>query len=197
MVFCSVVGLLTQLDGQGIFFTNASGDFLLTPGAVEVRRASAIGPSMGISAAGVYQFANDRIDAGDIGAGHQVTAIYEVVPADGDGWISARRYEDKLDKKATDLAAEAAYVKLRYKLPDGDTSTLLTYTLPASALSTSRAPSGDFAFAASVAAFAQKLRGDTLLGQYSYPQIAALAGSQNDFWRQEYIQLVKTADSIK
>lgn len=57
----SVVGLLTQLNGQGIFFANASGDFYLTPDAVEIRRASAIGPSMGISAAGVYQFGSDRI----------------------------------------------------------------------------------------------------------------------------------------
>ena len=58
----SVVGLLTQLNGPGIFFSDASGEFYLTPDALEVQRASAIGPSMGISAAGTYEFASDRLD---------------------------------------------------------------------------------------------------------------------------------------
>ncbi len=58
----SVVGLLTQLNGPGIFFADASGDFYMTPDAVEVQRASAVGPSMGISAAGIYEFGSDRMD---------------------------------------------------------------------------------------------------------------------------------------
>lgn len=58
----SIVGLLAQLNGPGIFFTDASGEFLLTPKAVEVRRGSAIGPSMGVSTAGTYDFASDRMD---------------------------------------------------------------------------------------------------------------------------------------
>ncbi|MEX0341910.1 MAG: von Willebrand factor type A domain-containing protein [Erythrobacter sp.] len=142
-------------------------------------------------------FDNDAVDAGDIGAGHQVTAIYEVVPVGSPGWVPARRYENAPDPRARELAAEAAYVKLRYKLPDGDRSTLLTYTLPTSALNTTRAPSGDFAFASAVAAFGQKLRGDALLAGFSYPQVASLAGSQRDFWRQEFVQLVKTADGLE
>jgi Ca-activated chloride channel family protein len=142
-------------------------------------------------------FDNDAIDAGDIGAGHQVTAIYEVVPVGQKGWIPARRYEDKPDARASELSAEAAYVKLRYKLPDGEKSTLRTYTVPTSALNTTRAPGGDFAFASAVAAFGQKLRGDAMLSDYSYPQIAALAGSQRNFWRQEFVQLVKTADGLE
>ncbi|TMM50419.1 vWA domain-containing protein [Qipengyuania marisflavi] len=142
-------------------------------------------------------FDNDAVDAGDIGAGHQVTAIYEVVPAGSRGWIAARRYEDKPDARALDLAAEAAHVKLRYKLPGGDTSRLLEYTLPASALASARAPGGDFAFAAAVAAYGQKLRGDPLLDKYSYGGIATLAGSQRDFWRQEFKQLVQTAGSLE
>ncbi|MGY8974457.1 MAG: YfbK domain-containing protein, partial [Sphingomonadales bacterium] len=142
-------------------------------------------------------FDNDAVDAGDIGAGHQVTAMYEVIPAGSDGWVPARRYEDTVDTRARELASEAAYVKLRYKRPGGDTSQLLTYTLPASALDTSRAPAGDFAFAAAVAAFGQKLRGDTLLANMSYPRIAALAGTQTSFWRQEFIELVKTAEGLE
>ena len=140
-------------------------------------------------------FDNDAVDAGDIGAGHQVTALYEVVPVGNKGWIGQRRYESAPDSRARQLAAEAAHIKLRYKLPDGDTSTLIEYTLPANALSTTQAPSGDFAFATAVAGFGQKLRGDALLGDFTFRQIADLAGNPRDFWRQEFIQLVKTADS--
>ena len=142
-------------------------------------------------------FDNDAVDAGDIGAGHQVTALYEVVPAEGKGWIAARRYETQPDSRATQLAAEAAHVKLRYKLPDGDTSRLIEYTLPTAKLRNATAPTGDFAFAASVAAFGQKLRGDTMLNGFSSPSIAALAGKKGDFWRQEFIQLVNAAEAQK
>ena len=142
-------------------------------------------------------FNNDAVDAGDIGAGHQVTAIYEVVPAGNEGWIGARRYETEAVSltKAQELAAEAAHIKLRYKKPDADSSKLLEYTLPASALATNRAPRGDFAFASAVAAFGQKLRGDNLLAGFGYDDVAEMAGDPRDFYRQEFIQLVKTAAS--
>jgi Ca-activated chloride channel family protein len=142
-------------------------------------------------------FDNDAVDAGDIGAGHQVTAIYEVVPAGAKGWISQRRYEATPDSRAVDLAAEAAYVKLRYKLPDGERSSLITYTVPASALRTQAIPGGDFAFASAVAAFGQKLRGDPMLAGYDYGQIASLAGNPRDFWRQQFVQLVKTTAALR
>ncbi len=142
-------------------------------------------------------FDNDAVDAGDIGAGHQVTALYEVVPVGAKGWIGQRRYEDKVDTRARDLAAEAAYIKLRYKMPDGEKSSLITYTLPARALQTGTLPGGDFAFASAVAAFGQKLRGDPMLESFGYGQIARLAGNPRDFWRQEFVQLVKTADSLE
>ncbi|ALG62061.1 von Willebrand factor type A domain-containing protein [Citromicrobium sp. JL477] len=141
-------------------------------------------------------FDNDAVDAGDIGSGHQVTAIYEVVPANADGWIAERRYQDKIPQAASDKATEAAFVKLRYKQPDGDTSTLITEALPARMLAAAPAPSGDFAFATSVAAFAQKLRGDTLLDDYSYDAIRALAGPQRDFYRQEFLKLVGVAEGL-
>ncbi|MBD3775270.1 MAG: VWA domain-containing protein [Rhodobacteraceae bacterium] len=140
-------------------------------------------------------FDNDKVDAGDIGAGHQVTAIYEIVPAGHKGWIAPRRYEDAPPAAATAKLGEAAHVKLRYKLPDGDTSKLIDFVVPASALRDPTHPHGDFAFAAAVAAFGQKLRGDPLLGDFSYADIATLAGRQQDFWRQEFIQLVALASS--
>ena len=142
-------------------------------------------------------FDNDRVDAGDIGAGHQVTAIYEVVPTGGKGWIAPRRYEDAPAQAAAAKLAEAANVKLRYKLPDGDTSRLIEQVVPSAALKSAAAPKGDFAFAAAVAAFGQVLRGDELMQGYSFDQIGGLAGTQDNFWRQEFLQLNALAGSMK
>jgi Ca-activated chloride channel family protein len=139
-------------------------------------------------------FNNDKVDAGDIGAGHQVTAIYEIVPTGVKGWTDQRRYDDV--PVAAGKSGELAFVKLRYKLPDGTTSRLIERPVPASLMAAHRAPTGDFAFAAAVAAFGQKLRGDPLMGDFGNRQIIALAGRQNDFWRQEFIRLVGVADSL-
>jgi len=141
-------------------------------------------------------FDNDRIDAGEIGAGHQVTAIYEIVPTGAKGWIAPRRYEVGEAPVTASRSGELAFVKLRYKLPDGTTSKLIERAVPGSLLARANAPRGDMAFAVAVAAFGQKLRGDPLLGTFSYPQIAALAGSQQDFWRQEFGRLVGVAGSL-
>ncbi|ALE16115.1 Von Willebrand factor type A domain protein [Altererythrobacter epoxidivorans] len=141
-------------------------------------------------------FDNDKVDAGDIGAGHQVTAIYEVVPAGTKGWVSPRRYEDKPAAAATSKLAEAAHVKLRYKLPTGTTSKLIDYVVPRSALANAKAPRGDFAFATSVAAFAQLLRKDELMMGFTFDDIDRLAGSQTDYWRQEFLRLNDVARSM-
>jgi len=141
-------------------------------------------------------FDNDRIDAGDIGAGHQVTAIYEIVPAGEKGWIAPRRYDEPLPAAAA-KSGELAFVKLRYKLPDGDTSRLIEKAVPASLIRTAARPRGDFAFAAAVAAFGQTLRGDELMNGYSSEQIGQLAGPQSSFWRQEFLKLVALAESLK
>lgn len=141
-------------------------------------------------------FNNDKVDAGDIGASHQVTAIYEVVPAGAKGWTDPRRYDDPAPTQGAARSGEVAFVKLRYKLPDGATSKLIEQPVPAMLMWNRRAPAPDFRFAAAVAAFGQKLRGDPLLGTYSYGQIADLAGTQNDFWRQEFVRLVGVAGSL-
>ena len=141
-------------------------------------------------------FDNDRIDAGEIGAGHQVTAIYEIVPTGAKGWIAPRRYGDDEKPPLAGRGGELAFVKLRYKLPDGTTSKLIERAVPGALLARATAPRGDMAFAVAVAAFGQKLRGDPLLGTYSYAQIAALGGGQRDFWRQEFGRLVGVAGSL-
>jgi len=142
-------------------------------------------------------FDNDKVDAGDIGAGHQVTAIYEIVPAAARGWIAPRRYEDPLPAAATTRAGELANVKLRYKLPDGTTSRLIERPVSAGLLARATRPTGDFAFAAAVAAFGQTLRGDEMMMGFSHRDIAALAGRQEDFHRHEFIHLVGVAESLK
>lgn len=141
-------------------------------------------------------FDNDRVDAGDIGAGHQVTAIYEFVPAGGRGWIGPRRYDETPPGSAAGRAGELAFVKLRYKLPDGQTSRLIERPVPGALIKASARPTGDFAFAAAVAAFGQTLRGDAMMNGFTNAQIVALAGRQQDFWRQEFLRLVGVADGL-
>ncbi|MES2441863.1 MAG: VWA domain-containing protein [Pseudomonadota bacterium] len=148
-------------------------------------------------------FANDQVDAGDIGAGHQVTAIYEIVPAGSKGWLAPRRYDagqPQPEAPRVRSGGEFAFVKLRYKLPGGETSRLIERPVMAASLAGAPYPSGDLAFAVAVAGFAQKLRGDPMLGTWSYADIRNLAGtqwgfSQQSYWRQEFLQLVDLAAS--
>lgn len=142
-------------------------------------------------------FDNDKVDAGDIGAGHQVTAIYEIVPAGTPGWIAPRRYEDTPARAAQRRMAEAANIKLRYKLPGSARSRLIERQVPSAALASARLPRGDFAFAVAVAGFGQLLRGDTLMGDFTFADIDRLAGEQRDFWRQEFLQLNRVAGTMK
>ncbi|MXP26020.1 DUF3520 domain-containing protein [Altererythrobacter indicus] len=141
-------------------------------------------------------FANDAVDAGDIGAGHQVTALYEVVMAGTKGWVAPRRYEPAAPAADSSSNSELAFVKLRYKLPNGEVSKLIERPVPSAMLYTARPAAGDMAFVAAVAAYGQKLRGDPMLAQFTYDDIEKLAGTPSDFWRQEFVQLVKIADSL-
>ena len=93
-------------------------------------------------------------------------------------------------------ADELAYVKLRYKLPDGDASRLIERAVPARLLRDAALPRGDMAFATAVAAYGQKLRGDTLLNGYGFRQIVSLAGGQENFWRQEFLRLAALAEGL-
>ena len=139
-------------------------------------------------------FDNDRIDAGDIGAGHQVTALYEVMPASASGWLPDRRYPgNRTTQAATGLRGELAQIKLRYKLPKGKKSRLITRQIAASQLQDAPQPRGDMAFAVAVAAFGQKLRGDKYLGDFDFGKIGLLTGSGGDYWRQEFRQLNELA----
>ena len=140
-------------------------------------------------------FDNDKIDAGDIGASHQVTALYEVMPTSAKGWRPNRRYAGNKVVGNGKRNGEMAFIKLRYKLPGGDTSRLIKRPLGAGMIGSAHRPRGDMAFAIAVAAFGQKLRGDKYLGDYGFDRIRSLAGSPKQFWRQEFIKLTQLANS--
>jgi len=88
-----------------------------------------------------------------------------------------------------------AFVRLRYKLPDGNTSRLIERPVAAPLLDHAARPSGDTAFVTAVAAFGQKLRGDTRLGDLDYADIRRLAGTQDGYWRQEFLKLTELAEA--
>jgi Ca-activated chloride channel family protein len=146
-------------------------------------------------------FNNDQVDAGDIGAGHRVTALYEVVPVGKTGRLDPLRYGARptamSDARASD---ELANVKLRYKKPQSNISELLEYPIAQSSLTTPDKLSADFRFAASVAAFGQLLRGGKYVGNFGYEDVARLArgalDEDADGYRREFLSLVKLADSL-
>jgi Ca-activated chloride channel homolog len=140
-------------------------------------------------------FDNDKVDAGDIGSGHQVTALYEIVPTNAKGWMPERRYAENRVMQPWGKASEMGWLKLRYKLPDGDTSMLIERPVAASMIGSASAPRGDMAFVTAVAAYGQKLRGDKYLGSYGWSDIRALAGEQNGYLRQEFVKLTSLAGS--
>ena len=147
-------------------------------------------------------FGNDRVDAGEIGSGHTVTALYEVIPAgSGAERVAPLRYaRDPGAGAAGDLEDELAFVKVRYKLPDADTSTLITRAVtPADILETMDAAPREARFAAAVAAFGQLLRGGGYTGDYGYDDVIALAqGARGDDpfgYRAELVNLVRLAKS--
>ena len=140
-------------------------------------------------------FNNDKVDAGEIGAGHQVTAIYEIVPAGAPGWIGPRRYEEGPAQEGP-AGSELAFVKLRYKLPGESKSRMIERPVARSLIAAAAPPRGDMAFAVAVAAYGQKLRGDPMLANFGWQQVHALAGEPADFSRAEFVKLVSLAGSL-
>lgn len=145
-------------------------------------------------------FNNDKVDAGEIGAGHTVTALYEVVLVGSEGRrVDELRYGEKQAQQQK-LADEAALVKLRYKMPDEDNSKLISHVIDRKQFSQSNVAGGDRQFAASVAGFAQLLRGGRYLNGWDWQQAIELAqiskGADKDGYRGEMIQLMKMAQLL-
>jgi len=163
-------------------------------------------------------FNDDTKDAGEIGAGHTVTALYEIVPV-GSAFtntavgisenptetrplVDPLKYQRPRDKAELTQAAaggETLTVKLRYKEPDGDTSKLLEFPVVDSGQGFNAA-SPDFRFAASVASFGMLLRDSKFKGDATFQSVEALAksGLGADTWgyRQEFVSLVEKAAAL-
>ena len=146
------------------------------------------------------EFNDDKKDAGDMGAGHTVTALYEIVPASSKSGNPAGS-TDPLKYQKTELATqenntnEILTLKLRYKEPDGAKSKLLTKTITDKAVRANQT-SDDFRFSAAVAACGMLLRDSEFKGTASYPMVLELAenarGSDKEGYRVEFINLVKS-----
>ena len=142
-------------------------------------------------------FNNDKVDAGEIGAGHTVTALYEIVPAGSNGRrIDNLRYQPS--EKATGADGEYAFVKIRYKQPDGDMSKLITTPVTgANEVSSISAADDDARFAAAVAGFGQILKGGKYTGTWSIDDATALAegarGADGYGYRSEFVNLTRLA----
>ncbi|MCA9215375.1 MAG: von Willebrand factor type A domain-containing protein [Planctomycetales bacterium] len=149
-------------------------------------------------------FNDDTKDAGEIGAGHTVTALYEVVPAGVSDTteipaVDDLKYQKKLVPSEDASSGELLTLKLRYKQPDGDTSKLLTFPVNDSDASYAQS-SKDYRFAASVASFGMLLRDSKYKGNATFDSVLELAaeGSRDsdDPYRAEFIEMVKKAKSI-
>jgi Ca-activated chloride channel family protein len=143
-------------------------------------------------------FDNDKVDAGEIGAGHRVTALYEIVPAGAKGRIDALKYAQQ--GAVQGHSGEIANIRLRYKLPESETSQLIERPIRRSELAEKDKMSEDLRFAASVAAFGQILRGGKYTGEFNYGDVVSLAQGAMDHdpegYRHEFVQLVKLAGTM-
>ena len=144
-------------------------------------------------------FANDKVDAGDIGAGHEVTALYEITPAgSAAARLPALRYGAEKTSKTSSATGELAHLRLRYKLPDAEASKLVETPILASSLTAK--PSQSLRFASSVAAYADLLRGGKNIGEWTWNDVDAAAhasvGEDRYGLRKEFVELVAQARKI-
>ncbi len=145
-------------------------------------------------------FNNDKVDAGEIGAGASVTAIYELTPVGGKTLIDPLRYQPAATTKG---GAEIAFLKIRYKPPGAKDSILIERAITnADARDDLAAASEATRFATSVAAYGQLLRAEPYLDKgYGWDNVLTLAqgarGADEFGWRAEFVQLVRAAKAAK
>jgi Ca-activated chloride channel family protein len=148
-------------------------------------------------------FNDDTKDAGEIGAGHTVTALYEIVPA-GRGvqipGVDPLKYQTPMGTTDVAQSGELLTLKLRYKRPDGETSRLLEFPVRDGDKAYSQA-SQDFKFAAAVASFGMILRQSPYQGNGTLAAVLELAqegkGSDPHGYREEFLELVKQAIELR
>ena len=141
-------------------------------------------------------FNNDNVDAGDIGAGKHITLLFELTLKGQKASIDKLRYAPDNKSAKSDKTKELAWLKIRWKSPQGKESQLVEFPL-ASAI---KAPSEDMRFRAAVAAYGQKLRGSEYLNNTSWQQIKQWAqkakGEDPQGYRAEFIRLIGLAKDL-
>jgi Ca-activated chloride channel family protein len=148
-------------------------------------------------------FNNDRVDAGDIGSGHSVTAIYEFTPTGGNALIDKPRYaaNQQAAFHADAVTGEYAFIKLRYKLPGEKQSRLLSQPVDAENSTLSNLHQREVNFALSVTGFAQLLKESKYIGQWDMDDVIELAqankGDDPYGYRTEFIQLARKSKIAK
>ncbi|MBL8883952.1 MAG: VWA domain-containing protein [Hyphomicrobium sp.] len=151
-------------------------------------------------------FNNDRVDAGDIGSGHTVTAIYEITPVGAPKLVDDLRYAAKPAAQQpaapeTNAASnELGFLKLRYKRPREDVSQLISLPIADAGTGIENAPA-DVRFSTAVAAFGQIVKGEPYTQGYSFDDVLKLAqGARGDDpfgYRAEFLNLVRLAKSAR
>ncbi len=144
-------------------------------------------------------FSNDKKDAGELGAGHTVTALYELVLSDGKTSGNELKYQKVEVKKEALENKELMTIKFRYKKPGEDVSRLLTYPVKYDPMPIT-GTSGDFRFAAAVAEWGLILRNSEFKAKAGYSQVFDLAkdalGKDEEGYRVEFLNLVKKSEQM-
>ncbi len=150
-------------------------------------------------------FNDDKKDAGDIGSGHTVTALYEIIPvgaADAGSWIKqidTLKYQKLGEESVNSDSDEWLTLKLRYKNPDGNNSHLIEIPVKGK-VKVFESASMDFKFVASVAGFGMLLRNSEYKGLLTYPEVQKMAkdsrGDDEDGYKAEMARLIQTAGAL-
>ncbi|HMC99225.1 MAG TPA: YfbK domain-containing protein, partial [Ferruginibacter sp.] len=145
-------------------------------------------------------FNNDAKDAGELGAGHRVTALYEVIPAgvkdEFTSSVDPLKYQSNITSGIDNNTEELMTIKLRYKKPDEETSKLIVHPVVDEHINLT-ATSDNFRFSAAVAAFGMLLRNSAYKQNTTYNDVIIMAekakGSDKDGYRKEFVELVNEA----
>ncbi len=148
-------------------------------------------------------FNNDKKDAGELGAGHTVTALYEIVPVDGkddpSGKVDELKYQQTQVKTSSSNEKEFLTIKFRYKNPTDTVSKLIVHTVMDKKIKLDES-SDNFRFAAAVATFGMLLHDSKFKGDATYDSVLKWAneakGKDSEGYRAEFIKLVKTASLL-
>lgn len=144
-------------------------------------------------------FNNDKVDAGEIGSGHTVTAIYELTPVGSQNMMNDElRYAQKTEETPKTQSDEYAFVKVRYKLPNETTSLLIEQ--PVKEPIAIDQTSDDVRFSIAVAGFAQNLKDSKFKGEWGYTDIQTFAknarGEDENGYRNEFVELIDLSKVI-